>query len=400
MTHWRIALLVGVVVVLGSLIGYWFYTNFEKVSEEVDVGFKGEARTNPYLAAQRFFETYDIEVTTVEGLAQELPEAITFIVPTGRYEMGPKEAQRYLDWVERGGHLVVTAAQGYYYEGEKQDHLLEMVGLSLAENTLTRRAFSGMEEDEEDDTSDSITAEADLTQPVVHADWPGIPYLLTVDMNDYYRIDSGAAEHPVVLQLEDIIGAYLVRLRIGKGYLTVVYNSHFMTNQYIARHDHAAFLWQVATINTPRPVWLVYLDNMPSLAVWLARFAWTALLSFGVFLLVWLWYASRRFGPLLPPVVMARRRLLEHVEATGRYLWQRRHSQQLYKGVHTALQRTLEIRHPAWLSLSPNKLQQRLADISRLPLPQVQQAMNYVNTQNEHEFTKTIQTLEHIRKSL
>jgi hypothetical protein len=220
-------------------------------------------------------------------------------------------------------------------------------------------------------------------------------------MNDYYRMNIDAIKYPEVLKLEDIIGVYLIRLRIGKGYLTVLYNSLFMSNRAIERYDHAEFLWKTTQLGAqPRPVWLVYSDDMPSLMVWLARVAWTALISFGVFLVMWLWYASRRFGPLLPPLPRARRRLLEHVEATGRFLWQHGHSQQLYKGVHHALLRTLEIRHPAWLGYSADKLQQRLAEISHLPFEQVQQAMNMAPFKNELDFTRTIQTLEHIRKSL
>jgi hypothetical protein len=399
-------------VLLGGLLAYWFFTTYEKVSEEVDIGFHGEARSNPLLAAQRFFETYQVPVNSHEGLVQLPPQDTTLIVPTQRLEMGPNEAGRYLHWIEAGGHMVVAASRGYYKLADRQDALLELVGIGQVENTFTYSPAETQASD--DDTSDEDTTDAQvcpapsnpdgaqfLHDNLVYVDWPGSNALLTMMMNDYYRLDTDAVNYPSVLTLEDEIGVYLVRLQIGKGYLTVLYNSYFMFNNDIKKYDNAEFLWRVAQIDTtPRPVWLVYSDDMPSLAVWLARFAWTALSSFGVFIIVWLWYASRRFGPVLPPLPQARRRLLEHVEATGRFLWQHDNSQQLYQGVNHALLRTLEIRHPAWLSKSAEQLQQRLAEISHLPFAQVQQAMTFSHVHNEFEFTKTIQTLEHIRKSL
>lgn len=402
MNWWRATLLGLAVILLGGVVAYWFFTNFEKVSDEINIGFQGEARSNPLLAAQRFFEHYKIPVSSHEGMAQLPPLDSVMIVPTQRLEMGPNEAGRYLRWVQQGGHMVVAASAGYYENAQRQDALLELVGIGLDENTFTYREKStdNSEQDFSDEESDDENYSG-LHNNLVYVDWPGSNALLTVTMNDYYRLDIDSPKYPVVMALEDEIGVYLVRLKIGDGYLTVLYNSYFMFNYDIEHYDHAAFLWKVTRIEPRvRPVWLVYSDDMPSLAVWLARFAWTALISFGIFLVVWLWYASRRFGPLLPPLPQARRRLLEHVEATGRFLWQRGYSQQLYKGVNHALLRTLEVRHPAWLNYSADKLQQRLAEISRLPVDQVQQAMDFNQTNNEFEFTKTIQTLEHIRKSL
>lgn len=402
-----IGVLVTITVIIGVALGYWYNQwyneNYEKVTKEFNVGFHGEARTNPLLAAQRFFEAYHITASSHEGIAQTPPVDTTLIIPTPRLQMGEVEAHRYLHWIEQGGHMVISATNYYSTRGERPDPLLEAVGVGLVENT-----FTATDPDINEDDSDEFEPDSEEKRPSIflhddkiYVDWPGRDDLLTVQMDDAYRLDISEAKPKVILALEDEIGVYLVRLRIGQGVLTIVYNSRFMSNTQIGKHDHAAFLWWLAQLNdAPHAIWLVYSDDMPSLLTWLWRNARMAVISLALFLCLWLWYASKRFGPLLQARSSARRRLLEHVEATGRYFWANNHGQRLYSGVQHNLTRAIERRHPAWLSLSPAKLHQRLADISRLPVTQIQQAMTYTDAHNEHEFTKAIQTLEHIRKSL
>ncbi|MBI3562561.1 MAG: DUF4350 domain-containing protein [Gammaproteobacteria bacterium] len=393
----RAALIAVGVVAVAVSIGYFFYSNFEKVSEEINTGCQEEARNNPLLAAQRFFEANGLSVSSHEGLTELAPTTATMIIPSDRIEMGLKDAERYLQWVQNGGHLVVAAGHEIFFKAPRQDFLLDLAGIGLHKIEYHDDAESDTLEDDDSVTEKKISPNREY---FVYVDWPGSPDYLTVHMNNFYRLKITQQKFPVLINLSDDAGSYFLRLRIGRGYLSVVYNSAFMENYEIGQYDHAAFLWRVATVDTPRPLWLVYRDQMPSLAAWLAHFAWTALVSVAVFLGLWLWYASRRFGPLLPSSTPTRRRLLEHVAATGRFLWQRGDGQLLYKGVYHVLVRTLEMRHPAWLSLSSADLKQRLADISRLPLAQVTQAMSYSHSKNEHEFAKSIQILEHIRKSL
>lgn len=381
----------------------WYDENYEKVTKDVFVGYHGEARTNSLLAAQRFFEAYHIPVSSHEGIAQIPPLDTTLIMPTQRLQMGENEAHRYLQWIEQGGHMVISATTFYSVRGERPDPLLDAVGITLTENDFTRNDPDETDDDDEDAAAQTKEKNRPNFQHsnMVYVDWPERNDLLTVQMDDEYRLDLQHVKAKVILALEDEIGVYLVRLQLGQGVLTVIYNSHFMRNNTIDRFDHATFLWWIAQLrDPPHALWLVYSDDMPSLLKWLWQNARTVMISFLVFLCIWLWYASQRFGPLLLSPNIARRSLLEHVEATGRYFWANQHGQRLYSGVQQNLLKTIERRHPAWLSQPPAKLHQHLAEVSRLSVTQIQQAMTYVDNRNEHEFTKAIQTLETIRKSL
>lgn len=372
----RQGLIVALLLALAGAIGYWFYSNFEKVRKDTEVGFLGAARYNPLLAAQRYFESFGVKAHSLEGLTVLPPHNATLIIPSARYEMGGGEAQRLRRWVEAGGHLVVVPSAAFDEEYERGDLFLDPLGIQVTPI--------------EDPESSGL----------VDVDWPGSSDFMTIHIDAYVRLDASQSKAKVLLELADEDGAYLVRLAVGQGLVTILSNANFLSNANLNKDDHAAYLWRVAQPDGQRPVWLVFSDGMPPLHQWLMQHAWTVLIAGSVLLLLWLWSASRRFGPLRAAAPLARRRLLDHIEASGRFLWRAGQGEQLLKGVRQTLYRALELRHPAWAGLNSNDLYQRLADLSGLPYETVQGALLYTHHGNEHEFTHAIQTLERIRKSL
>ena len=372
----RQGLFFALVLAVGGAIGYWFYTNFEKQRKQVEIGFLGTASYNPLLAAQRYFESFGVVAHSVEGLTTLPPTNGTLVIPSARYEMGGGEAQRLRRWVESGGHLVVVPSAAFDEEYQRTDLFLDPLGIQA--------------KPVEDPQSGGI----------VDVEWPGSTDFITIQIDSYVRLNPTEATPKSRLELADEDGAYLIRLALGKGVVTVLSNANFLTNYNLPKNDHAAYLWHVVQLDLQRPVWLVYSDGMPLLPQWLMRHAWTALISAAVLLLLWLWAASRRFGPLRAILPLARRRLLDHVEASGRFLWRSGQGETLLKGARRALYRALELRHPAWAGLASHELYQRLSDLSGAPPEAVQGALLYTHHGSEHEFTLAIQTLERIRKSL
>ena len=372
----RQGLIVALLLALASLIGHWFYSNFEKQREQKDIGFHGAARTNPLLAAQRYFESFGLKAHSVEGLTTLPPTQATLIIPSARYEMGVGEAQRLQRWVAAGGHLVLVPSAAFDEDYQRGDLLLDPLGIQV----------KAIEDPE--------------TGGLIDVDWPGSSDFMTIHINAYVRLDTTQHKAKVLLELADSDGVYLLRLRLGQGVVTVLSDAKFISNYKLQKNDHAAYLWRVAQLDSPRPVWLAFSDGMPPLPQWLLRHAWSALLAGAVLLLLWLWAASRRFGPLRAIAPLARRRLLDHIDASGRFLWRAGQGEALLKGVRQALYRALELRHPAWAGIASHDLYQRLAETSSLPYETVQGALLYTDHGNEHDFTQAIQTLERIRKSL
>ncbi len=372
----RQALFLLLVLVLGSAIGYWFYTNFETERKEIEIGFLGEARYNPTLAAQRYFQSFGLVARSEEGLTVLPSSNATLLIPSARYEMGGGEAARLKRWVEAGGHLVLVPSAAFDEEYQRADLFLDPLGIKVKPI---------------DDPE---------TGGLIDVEWPGSNDFMTIKVDAYVRLDSSAHKTKLLLELSDDDGAYLVRIAVGKGVVTVLSDANFLTNYNLNKYDHAAYLWHVAQWDEKRPVWLVFTDGMPPIHRWLLQHALTALISGSVLLLLWLWATSRRFGPLRAIIPLSRRRLLDHIAASGRFLWRAGQGEQLLKGVRRALYRALELRHPAWAGLSSQDLYQRLSELSGLSLEQVQGALLYTHHGSEHEFTQAIQTLERIRKSL
>lgn len=371
----RQGLLLLFILALAAAAGYWFHTHFVKVKKENEIGFQGEARMNYLLAAQRYFESLHIVASSHEGIRTLPASDATLILPGARYEMGRGEAQSLLAWVKAGGHLVVVPSNAYNLDSERADPLLDELGLR------------------------AIEVETPQSQGIIDVDWPDEHDFITITSDADTRLDYTGKIAPS-LMLEDHDGIYLLRLQVGQGWLTVLPDSNFMSNYRLKLYDHAAYLWRVAQVGKPRPVWLIYQDSMPPLHEWLSRYAWQVLIASALFLLTWLWAASRRLGPMLAPSPLVRRRLLDHVEASGRFLWRSGQGERLLRGVRGALHRSLELRHPAWASLPSQALYERLAQLTRLSPAQVQSALLYTHLGSEHEFTQVIQILERIRKAL
>jgi hypothetical protein len=373
----RSAFVTALVLALIGWAAFWFFSNFERVEVEKNVGLRGEASVNDLLAAQYFLQATGMQAKSVEGLGETPPTDGTLIIPTERFEMGDEQAQELLHWVKQGGNLVVTVPRRYREEEEDDDDdpLLDPLGAGGVSGT-----WKG---------GPTVPTEVDL---------PQAGDFLQVEMCPSIRLESSDPEPE--LSLSDEYGIYLLRYVVGRGHVTILSSTTFMTNDSIGRFDHAAFLWHLAHDQNQGPVWLVYKDTMPSLFGWLALHAWQVLVSGALLLVVWLWAASRRFGPLLPPPPLVRRRLLDHIEASGRFLWRHGHAERLLKGVRNALFRTLELRHPAWANLPSQELYRRLAGLSRLSANDIQLALLYTHTGSEHEFAQVIHTLEQVRKSL
>ena len=52
--RWKYLLIIGLLLIMTALSASWFVSHFESYQQEVKTGLSPEARSNPYLAAERF----------------------------------------------------------------------------------------------------------------------------------------------------------------------------------------------------------------------------------------------------------------------------------------------------------------------------------------------------------
>jgi hypothetical protein len=367
-----------VVLALAGLGGYWFYLNFSLVEEEVDSGFPAAARQNPLLAAERFLAANLRHAKSQPSLGELPPTDATLIMPGDRFDVGPERAARLLDWVRAGGHLVVSAETVWSEEERRrQDWLLAPLGI-------------------DSDHTDAVTEDA--RQPL-DVDLAEADDFMQVHLSRNHLLIAGEKVRPYAT-LGSEYGDHVLRYRLGKGVLTVLSDADFLENRLIGENDNAALLWHLVSVRPQGEIRLVYSGDMPPLWKWIWQNAWTVVLSFGVLLTAWLIARGRRFGPLLPSPSLQRRRLLDHVHASGLFFWRTGHHEKLLHGARDTLHRDLLLQHPGLAVRTKTEQAAKLAALSGYSEDDVFRAMFRPCAADEFEFTRTIQLLAKLRKKL
>lgn len=389
----RSLLLVLLLGLAGGGAGWWFYSNFELTSEREWLGFRGEARVNQLLAAEYFLRRMGVEARGIGDLQalDALPEAGTLLVGTDRHGLDDRRNRMLLDWVERGGHLILSPRWFFRRMGQT-DPLLSPLGV----NSSLRRREAAPELPLEGEATDSAGS-GECPNPVTYVRLPGEEDPLEIDFTSrrlLERDDPGKG-----LVFTDTQEHRVLQYERGQGLITVLSETAFLENSHIERYDHARFLYALARQRSG-PFWLMYKDDMPSLGQWLWRKAPAAMLMAGLLLLAWLLKVVRRFGPLLPAPSLRRRRLMEHVDAAGHYLWKQGQAAVLLHGPREALHGRLQKARPDLNELPPDRLVSRLAELSGIGVRQIERALLSNDILRKEDFLRRVQILENLRKQL
>ncbi len=373
-----------------ALIGMWIYHNGEFYEEEVDIGLRGEAARNPLLAAGRLMERSGATVHFAPVYTRPPPAGTTLVWPTPRRTLSDNRAQALLDWVDAGGHLVVVSWT--LWEDDETDPLLDHLGVEQYLNDYDDSDAG--DEDAPVEAQDGATDPADGL-PVA---MPAREGVLRVAFDPDYRLEDGYDEADWALA--DRNGIHALRYRWGEGRITALSDHEFMLNDDIGKADHAALTVRLLEPAQERTIWFVYGDDVPSLWHWLTTHAWPVLVAAAVLLAAWLWSTSRRLGPLIPQPPATRRSMVEHVAASGRFLWRRHGSATLHHAAVDAFLRQLQRRHPQWSGLDGTALAAQVAAVTGLPAEHIGQALDTAPVRGEARFAHDIQLIETLRKRL
>ena len=322
----REALLAMLVVSIGLACTAWFFATHERVTETVWVGFQGEARRNPWLAAERFLNRIEIPASELRTLPElrELAPGTTLVVPRLHHSISASLREALITWVNEGGYLIVEAEQTAH-----DDPLLDAFGV--------QRGASGGSGRKINIPSPNGTVYQEIRLP--NAASPA-----RLDLHSEASLQADEAW----FRVNGPNGSSVLVLRVGDGMLAAVSDLSYLTNASIGALDHARFLRDLVQLNQfaretagMRQITThasgsahasVMFFNRPaklSLWNWLRTNAW-AILGAGAFALVlWLWRTVPRFGPVAPDAPRARRSLLHHLRAGGHFLWSNGHSNRL-----------------------------------------------------------------------
>ncbi|MCB1864609.1 MAG: hypothetical protein KDG50_04220 [Chromatiales bacterium] len=352
---------------------FWWTTNFRYGSHWDYEWPTAEALRNPWLAAERTLHRLDVDAhsDTGPGATFDLPPPTATLVLRIDARTPDATAGALLEWAGRGGHLIAEPAPDMDY-GPFYDEL---------------GAWAG-EPDEGVSGRHALTVDPGDAGPPLRVQFD--PWRVLHDESGRADWATGGDE-----------GLHLLQYHYGEGRITLVSDLDMLTNARIGEHDHAQWLYRLATYDGREGgVWLRHRSLSPGLWAWLVIHAWPVFVALAVWLWLWLWRALPRFGPVRAAQSLARRSLLEHLDASARLDWRLGFGADLLARYRDALHARLRQRHPAWLKLDPDRRAARLAAASGLPADVVSGALAVVAPANAAEMTERARTLQTLRNAL
>ena len=365
MRPWVAPFAVLALIAVGAL---WFVSKFERVPDQEWVGPSGEARRDPLLAAQRFATRMGMPSQPLRAPAEldKLPPTGVLLLPARRQAIDPRRLRALVSWVDAGGHLIAEAELVGV-----SDPLFDQLGV---QRRSVSRAFKAppMVSAQKRKLKVSLVGRTVLQLP------PG-----------EVLFSAGAQDALMIATFER-----------GRGTATVASDLAFARNGLIGSDDNAEFFWYLLEL-TPAKALHVYV-RQERLSLWrfLQQHAAPVLLAGAALLLLWLWRIGPRFGPVVPDAPPARRRLLDHLRASGRYYWAKDLRSRLVLAARDAALRHVARAHPDFAGASADERASRLASLASLPRQEVERFMHAAGAASGADFIHLMHTAQRIHSAL
>jgi hypothetical protein len=328
-------LVVPLVFLCAAVLGVvWFLSKFERVPGKEYVPASGEARLRDFLAAERLAARMGMPARELRSLADldSLPPDGVLLLPNRRQAVDRPRALRLLGWVQRGGHLVAEAeAPGV------DDPLLDALGIARERQKAPAKP-----------------PPVEFGERRLSAFFP---WRMVLKAPASSRVEAGGQ---------------LVSFARGKGEVTAATSLAFARNDFIGKADNAELFWRLATLTPAASLQVFMRPERLSLWRFLVEHAAPALAAGFAALALWLWRIAPRFGPVAPDAPPARRRLLDHLRASGRYLWTQGLRGQLAAAARDAALRRLARAQPDFAVAPAAEKARRLAALTGVSTEEAQ----------------------------
>lgn len=384
--------------IIGLALLLWF-SLFERVEVDKNTGFSEEARSKPFLAAERMLNKLNIPTIVYNSLSSNYelpPEDGALLITSSRKTMSDARANELLDWVDNGGSLYLIA---HNIGSPVPDPLLDDFGI-----------YAYLPEMEPEDEEEQQTPEEEPEEAAGEETQEDVePFHSKIDLDGKtYKVDLGYKMLGWSLEPGGFNSAYnsaavdMLSYPSGEGRIVVFTTADFMTNWNIRELDHASFIFNLFQMNdrVPSEIRIIYGESYPTIWEYLYEKAWAIMPGLALFLIVLIWALAPRHGPMEPDLPEARRRLMEHVEASGKFLWRLEKGKSLLDASRNAFRDRLRKCRPIWTRLSHEDLCHQLSDLCGLEPAPINEALVSTTPTNEAHFHQLIKSLEIMRRAL
>jgi len=390
-----------------------------------EVGFRGPARIDPFLAAQRFLAARGHEAERSPSLFP-LPSPYQGLVFTsGEAGMPAGRATQLLAWVQSGGHLVYAIAGGspyndwsitstlssfgYFGNDDRPDPILQALQITATDrrskaekDALVGQILAPEKKPSKSDpprsnprsSSPKIETPEDVITVTTTLNWDREKIALEVPDYLTFAIDRPLRSQEYLAGKPD--AAHLLSLRHGSGRITLLPHARPLRNRYLGTADHGRLLDALAGPTPTHARFVIGLNGSFLALLW--ERAWRLIIGLTVLLLFWLWKSLPRFGPVRSVILHPTKRFADHLESLGHFYYGLRRQDYLLTAAQQALHHRLIETHP-YLTDSAAQIT-LLASRSGLPADRIHAALAAPQNANTSHLIRHLQDLQTLRLSL
>ena len=372
------------------------------------LGYKGKAKANPFLAAERLLNKEGFDAASAHGFGRLDEQTATLFIPTSSLNTVGR-AKRVLEWVASGGHLIlmldggemggndfVITPSGSYRDSDLAagvQHLLdEMNVVCHTEDLSSSTSSSKMELDEweELEEKDRVLLESEESkinlgdgELVLHS-WSD----KTLEYNIWSGDDYGSGE-------SDKGEHRYLSLRHGSGRVSLLSDARPLRNRYLGYGDHAEFLITLAYLSDSGKIVFSSGEGDGFLAMLWRHFK-MAVIGLLAVVLLWLWRHLPRYGPAQDVGEGNTREFTEQLRGIGRFLWRHKRDDSLLGSLRAHINRALSLH----AGISDEGIFEQLADKTGLPVESVIEAMTREQVTEPGVMVRVTQNLQKILKHI
>ncbi len=364
----QIALIIAVLAGLGT---WYFLANYKRVTHERELPMQGEARYNPLYALKLSLRALGQQADShalIDLASMKLKSGDTLLLYSPPSGLSESQLDELLDWVDGGGHLIIRSPSPSFLS----DEVTLYTKLGITPGGAEEKCLSFLPVSEK--KPQFLCGERFFVEDLEWYDW---------------------------LHGDEKLGYNLGRMTWGEGSVTVASDLEFLSNSWLKKNAARQLTYQLLANSMGKGRFhLIYSTNMSPLWLLLLKHGWALLVPLSILLAAWLFFRSQRFGPLQESPNQDRRALLEHISATGEYMFHRHLAHELHLAVLALFNSKLRRRDPMTAALTGEAQIQALAERTKIDPQKIRQALKPGTLSQKENFFHSVATLIQLRNQL